>query len=120
MSLVTRTHKRIGEKGSDEGETNEHPSSPTKLVKSPSQTPSRTPSRTPSKKRKARTAGAEPVKKRKQGPTYMPKVVRRMQGERSTIRYNRHGQLIGRNASEMQSYWCGGLLNYFVTYLLMA
>ncbi|KAL5546690.1 hypothetical protein UlMin_006377 [Ulmus minor] len=34
----------------------------------------------------------------------MPKVVRRMQGQRSVIRYNKCGQLIGKNASEMQSY----------------
>ena len=34
----------------------------------------------------------------------MPKVVRRMQGQCSAIRYNKHGQLIGKNASEMQSY----------------
>ena len=27
-----------------------------------------------------------------------------MQGQRSAIRYNKHGQLIGKNASEMQSY----------------
>ncbi|KAL5563325.1 hypothetical protein UlMin_033072 [Ulmus minor] len=50
-------------------------------------------------------AGAEPVKKRNvRGPTYMPKVVRRMQGRCSTIRYKKRGQLIGKNASEMQSY----------------
>ena len=34
----------------------------------------------------------------------MPKVVRQMKGQRSTIRYNRRAQLIGKNASEMQSY----------------
>ncbi|KAL5570222.1 hypothetical protein UlMin_026797 [Ulmus minor] len=34
----------------------------------------------------------------------MPKVVRRMQGQRSAIRYNKRGPLIGKNASEMQSY----------------
>ncbi|KAL5580488.1 hypothetical protein UlMin_012930 [Ulmus minor] len=34
----------------------------------------------------------------------MPKVVKRIQVERSTIRYNRCGQLIGKNTSEMQSY----------------
>ena len=97
MPPVTRTHKRIGEKGSDEGEAEEHPSSPTKLMKSPSQTPF--------KKRKAGKTAAKLVKKRNvRGPTYMPKVVRRMQVQRSVIRYNKRGQLIGKNASEMQSY----------------
>ena len=34
----------------------------------------------------------------------MPKVVKQMQVERSMIRYNRRGQLIGKNTSKMQSY----------------
>ena len=52
MPLVTRKSKRLPDKCSDEGETDEHPSSPSQLVKSPS--------RTPSNKRKA---VAKPVKK---------------------------------------------------------
>ena len=69
MPPVTKTSKHIRKKCSDEGETDEHPSSPNQLVKSPS--------RTPSKKRKVGTVGAKPVKKSNvRGPTYMPKVVR--------------------------------------------
>ena len=57
MLPLIRTSKCLRDKSSDDGETDEHPSSPNPLMKSPP----RTLARTPSKKRKETT---EPIKKR--------------------------------------------------------